>query len=335
MDQKKTPKKIFSFLVSVFFVIILFIIAFWLHFLFTPIVTTNPVTYVLEEGTSAQSLATDLHSQANLTHPVLFRILIKLRNDGPRLKAGEYQFQIGSTPSDILNQTVNGKIYYHTFTIVNGWHYLQMMTALNNTSGLKHSLKNKTAKQVARAIGVKRYSTPEGLLLPNTYYFVKGQTDIAVLERAHTAMRDFLANAWPARAKKLPYRNFYQALIVASMIEKEASLPNERPIVAAVILKRYQKWMHLQIDATVIYGLGEKFTGNLSKADLKKKTPYNTYTRYGLPPTPIAMPGKSAIEAALHPATTKALYYVAKGDGSHVFSNTLKEQNAAVLKYQK
>jgi len=335
MSETESPKKLPFIIISAISIVTVLATALWLHFLFTPIVVNKPLVYVLKQGISAQTLAEELKDQTQLKYPFLFKMLIKLRQDDPRLQAGEYKFPIGSTPSDILNTIVKGKIFNHTFTIVDGWNYRQMMEQLNTTQGLNHTLKNKSARYVAQAIGIKKYQSPEGLLFPNTYYFTKGQKDVDVLKRAYQAMRNYLADEWPERADHLPYQNFYQALIVASMVEKEASIENERPIVAAIILKRYKTWMHLQIDSTVIYGLGEQFNGKLSKEDLKLKTPYNTYLHYGLPPTPICMPGRSAIDAAFHPAKTKALYFVAKGDGSHVFSDTLEEQNKAVAKYQK
>ncbi len=194
-------------------------------------------------------------------------------------------------------------------------------------------MKGLSLAQVAKRLNLP-HPSPEGLLFPDTYFFTLDTPDTEILSRAVEEMRNYLQEQWPRRARGLPYRSPYQALIVASMVEKETALPREMPIIAAIILKRLKIWMHLQIDSTVIYGLEPHFSGNLTINDLKKKTPYNTYTKYGLPPTPIAMPSALAIHAALHPAKTPYLYYVAKGDGSHQFSVTLAEQNAAVAKYQ-
>jgi UPF0755 protein len=287
----------------------------------------------LKPDTTAYILAHDLQQHADLKYPTLFRILVRLRGEDHKLQAGEYLFLAGSTTLAVLDQVVHGKVMYHAFTIVNGWNYYQVMRAIEKNSAIKHTLLGLNAQAVAKQMHLT-FKTPEGLLFPETYYYTRGTTDLAILQRAYQAMQKYLQPAWQNRATRLPYKNSYTALIVASMLEKETSLPQEKPIIAAIILKRLQEWMPLQIDATVIYGMGKDYQGNLTRTDLRKATPYNTYVHYGLPPTPIAMPGASSIQAALHPAVTDKLYFVAKKDGSHVFSKTLAKHRLEVEKYQ-
>lgn len=198
---------------------------------------------------------------------------------------------------------------------------------------IRHLSVSYTDQQILKSIGAEE-THPEGLFFPDTYYFSNGMSDLEILKRAYHAMRTKLNEAWTQREPGLPYKSPYEALIMASIIEKETGRAEERKIIAGVFVNRLRIGMRLQTDPTVIYGMGERFDGNIRRKDLQEDTAYNTYTRSGLPPTPIAMPGMASIEAALHPAKTQALYFVGKGDGSHVFSNTLAEHNRAVAKYQ-
>lgn len=320
---------------TLIFIIVLVIIATvaWGILLHTPIIKKNDFHYVLKSGVSARTFANDLHKHAGLKNPFLFRLLIKLSGEGHKLQSGEYFFPKGSTASEVLGMVVDGEVLNYPFIIVNGWNYRGVVKALQKNSSLKKTIAGQSAQAVAKKLGTE-YKTPEGLLFPDTYYYVSGATDFAVLQRAYKTMQDYLQKAWQNRASDLPYRNSYKALIVASMIEKETAIKQEKPIIAAVILNRLKKWIPLQIDATVIYGLGENFNGDLTRKDLRHKTPYNTYVNYGLPPTPISMPGRDSIQAALHPAKTDVLYFVAKDDGTHKFSKTLKRHDLAVEKYQ-
>ena len=289
--------------------------------------------YILKPTSTLQDVANDLHNQINLKNPRLFYLFARLEGADNQLKAGEYFFPKGSTINDILTRLVKGIMFYHQFTIVNGWTLNQVMNALNNNPYLIHQLSHLSDKAVAKTIGCSHPSL-EGWLYPSTYRFHKETTDLALLQKAYQAMQEKLNQEWNQRASHLVYQNSYQVLIVASMIEKETSTNAERPMIAAVILKRLKIWMPLQIDSTVIYGLGKHYTGELTHQDLRRDTIYNTYTRYGLPPTPIAMPSLSSIHAALHPADTDSLYFVSKGDGSHQFSTTLKDHDAAIDQYQ-
>ncbi len=298
-----------------------------------PIITKNDVHYIVKQGVTTRDIAKDLAQSTYLTHPAIFRVIARLKNVDHKLQAGEYIFPKGSSIHSILVQLAQGHVVYYAFTIVNGWNIWEVMANINKQPYIQHTMKTLTQMQITQNLGIK-HATAEGLLYPETYRYRSGATDLSILKQAHQLMLDNIKVAWANRAKDLWYKNPYQALIVASMIEKETGLTAEKPMIAAVVLQRLQKWMYLQIDATVIYGLGPNFVSKLTVQDLQHKTPYNTYTKYGLPPTPISMPGKSSINAALHPAKTDVLYFVSKGDGSHVFSKTLSQHDQQVEKYQ-
>ncbi len=306
----------------------------WYAFLVTPLVKGNtPVIYEVKPGTGINRIADQLYQQKLLRHPNYFKLLARLKNATKKLRVGEYEIKPGMTPGEFISQLASGKIKLHKVTIIEGWNFDQMMKAVDKNPYLRHSLKGLTAKEIMTKIGHPD-KHPEGRFFPSTYLFARGAKDTTILKKAYNHMQKLLTKAWRNRAKDLLYKDPYQALIVASMVEKETAVPKERPMIAGVILRRLRKQMRLQIDATVIYGIKHRYNGNITRADLRHRTPYNTYVITGLPPTPIAMPGESAILAALHPAKTDALYFVAKGDGSHVFSATLKEHDEAVIKYQ-
>jgi UPF0755 protein len=225
-----------------------------------------------------------------------------------------------------------GRVLQHMFTLVDGWTFAQVRAALAQAPKLRHTLPNISDAQAARALGIDA-PNPEGWLLPQTYAYVLGDSDMDVLRRAHAAMQRLLTADWAERAPDLPIKNPYQALILASIVEKESALASERPRIAGVFVRRLQLGMKLQTDPTVIYGMGAAYHGIITRKDLQTDTPYNTYTRFGLPPTPICMPGAPALWAALHPAPGKSLYFVARGDGTHQFSDTLQQQDAAIDKY--
>lgn len=251
-----------------------------------------------------------------------------------RLHAGEYALPPGLTPRELLRRMEAGEVVQHRFTIIDGWTFKQLRTVLANEQGLAQTLPSLSDEEVAKKFGIAD-GRPEGWFLPETYSFVKGESDADVLGRAYAAMKKALDKAWAGRdAGSVKLGDPYQALILASIVEKETGRPDERPLIAGVFLRRLQFGMRLQTDPTVIYGLGASYDGNIRKRDLEADTPYNTYTRDGLPPTPIALPGVPALEAAMHPAPGDALYFVARGDGSHQFSPTLDEHNRAVQKYQ-
>lgn len=302
-------------------------------FLETPLITKEPVNYVLVPGTSARTLAIDLEKKGLLNKPFFLVVLAYSKNIQKHLKAGEYLFTPGMTPEQILDQIALGKVVRHKFTIVEGWTFNQLLAALNKEPLINHTLATELPASIAAKLKLSA-TNPEGWFFPATYNFTLGSTDLALLKQAHRLMLNKLSAAWEKRSTDTPYKTSYDALIAASLVEKESAQPNERPMIAGVLVKRLRQNMPLQIDSTVIYGLGNTYTGKIHSADLKQDTPYNTYTRKGLPPTPIAMPSEESIQATLHPVVTDALYFVAKGDGSHQFSSNLNEHNLAVTTYQ-
>lgn len=250
-----------------------------------------------------------------------------------KVQAGEYHIPPGMLPNELLDMLVAGKVVQYSFTLVEGWNTRQLLAALKQNPDITHTLKTEDARQLMQELGLDKQHA-EGWFFPDTYHFVRDTSDKALLKRASAAMRTQLDEQWQQRDSGLPYENVYQALIMASIIEKETGVAEERQKISGVFVRRLQKGMRLQTDPTVIYGIGESYDGNIRRKDLRTDTPYNTYTRGGLPPTPIAMPGLAAIHAALHPADGDSLYFVASGGGAHVFSSTLEQHNEAVIKYQ-
>ncbi len=291
------------------------------------------MVYELPAGGSTASLARDLEARGILKKPLYFRLLARQEGKASGLKAGEYRIPSDTTPLALLELLGSGRVIQHRFTLVEGWTFNQVLSALQANDKIRHTLDGLEPTEIMVGLG-RPDSHPEGLLLPDTYHSPRGAEDLQVLRRAMRAMDRFLQVEWEKRAPDLPLSTQYQALILASIVEKETGLGSERPEIAGVFVRRLRKGMKLQTDPTVIYGLGEAFDGNLRRADLKKDTLYNSYVHKGLPPTPIAMPGRAAIRAVLHPADGNSLYFVAKGDGSHQFSATLAAHNRAVRKYQ-
>ncbi|WP_130620527.1 endolytic transglycosylase MltG [Dyella amyloliquefaciens] len=267
------------------------------------------------------------------TGPLYWRVLAEQLRVAGRLHAGEYALPAGMTPRDLLLNMAAGRVLQRNFTIVDGWTFRDLRQALAKADKLRQDGASLDDAQLMTKIGAPG-EMPEGRFLPETYAYVKGDSDLDILRRAHAAMAKMLDALWAQRDKDLPLATPYDALILASIVEKETGRADERPRIAGVFVRRLQIHMLLQTDPTVIYGMGDSYAGNIHKSDLTTDTPYNTYTRPGLPPTPIAMPGKPAIEAALHPAQGTELYFVARGDGSHVFSSTLDEHNHNVACYQ-
>ena len=289
--------------------------------------------FAIEPGTNIKAIANKLSLDKIIEDPWLFILLAKLKGVETKVRAGEYRLRPGQSTSGLLELFTTGNSIQYSFTVIEGWTFRQLMTQLENHPVIINTLKNKTNEQIMTTLGYAGQH-PEGLFYPDTYQFPKGTTDILFLKRAYQLMQKNLAKAWDKRAKNLPIKTAYEALILASIIEKETGVGYERPLIASVFIQRLNKNMRLQTDPTIIYGMGDQFDGNIRRKDLKKDTPYNTYVHKGLTPTPIALPGLDAINAALNPAESKALYFVAKGDGTHQFSETLKDHNNAVIKYQ-
>ncbi len=293
-----------------------------------------PAEFTLRPGSSLTAVAEQLRQQGVIESSWRFRILARMLGDATQIKAGQYILGHATTPFELLRKLTQGEVSLHEIVFIEGWTFRQMRDALDAHPALRHDTANMSEAQILAALNIPE-AHAEGLFFPAKYYIDPGNSDISILRRAYETMQAHLAKEWAARQPGLPYENAYQALTMASIIEKETGLASERPIIAAVFINRLRNGMRLQTDPSVIYGLGDAYDGNLHKRDLLADTPYNTYTRAGLPPTPIAMPGLASILAALHPAPSQALYFVAKGDGSHIFSDNLEDHNRAVMRYQK
>ena len=296
-------------------------------------VPEDGLVYVLKEGTSLSRLAQDLGQRGIIRYPRFFVWLGRETDTAHRLQTGEYQLMPDMTPVSLLHILTSGDVIQHALVIVEGQTFREVLAIVRSLDTLQTTLEVSDTSDIMVRLGHAN-EHPEGRLLPDTYHFPSGTTDVAFLQRAYTAMAEKLAAAWDARDEGLPFGTPYEALILASIVEKETGQVSERPLIAGVFVQRLRKGMRLQTDPTVIYGMGAGFDGNIRRRDLLADTPYNTYTRDGLPPTPIAMPGRDAIDAVMHPQENDYLYFVARGDGSHYFSRTLQEHNQAVKKYQ-
>ena len=287
----------------------------------------------IKPNSGLKSIANQLVAQNVLPSAWPFVILGRVLGKEPYLQAGDYTLNKNVSPYQLMLSLNHGKSTQGSITFIEGKTFKIMRAKLAKNDAVRSTIANLTDAEVMRVVG-KGEKHAEGLFFPDTFYFDRNTADIVILKRAYEGMQSKLTSAWASRAANLPYKNSYEALIMASIIEKETGKASERPMIAGVFLNRLRIGMRLQTDPTVIYGMGDKYDGNIRRKDLTTDTIYNTYTRDGLPPTPIAMPGLASIEAALHPEKTKALYFVGKGDGSHEFTNSLVEHNRAVAKYQ-
>ena len=294
----------------------------------------QPVNFEINKGDSFKHVVNKLVAQDVLAKPFYFNVLARFENAASHLKSGSYKILPGITPRQLLAIMVEGREYQYSLVFIEGWTFDRILTALSAPPQLIHTLDGKSPQQIMTLIGVGDQHA-EGRFFPDTYFFTKGTTDLEILKRAHQKMEQAINLEWANRADGLPLRTPFEALILASIVEKETAQADERPIIAGVFTRRLQKSMLLQSDPTVIYGMGKRFNGNLRRKDLRADTPYNTYRHKGLPPTPIAMPGVDSIHAVLHPQKGSSLYFVARGDGNHVFSSTLKDHNRAVALFQK
>lgn len=288
----------------------------------------------VEPGANAREVAVGVAEAGVSVSPALLYWWFRLSGASRQIRAGSYELDRDTTPRSLLRKLVQGEEALRSVTLVEGWTFQQVRTALKNAEQLKPQSQDLLPEAIMAQLG-KSGVHPEGRFFPDTYTYAKGSSDLAVLQRAMRAMDKRLAAAWAQRAPQSPLTTPEQALALASIVEKETGRPKDRPLIAAVFSNRLRIGMRLQTDPSVIYGLGTAFDGNLRKADLLADTPWNTYTRAGLPATPIAMPGKASLLAAVQPAQSNALYFVAKGDGSSQFSATLDEHNRAVNKYQR
>jgi UPF0755 protein len=307
-------------------------VAWWLN---EPLTLATPtVDVAIEPGNSAREVAQAVHEAGVAVNPTLLHAWFRLSGQSRLIRAGSYELDRETNPRTLLQKLVRGEEALRSVTLVEGWTFRQVREALGRAEQLKPDSQSMTPANIMHQLG-KPGTPAEGHFFPDTYTYAKGSSDLAVLRRAMLAMDRKLDAAWSLRSPQSPLKSPHEALVLASIVEKETGAPGDRSQIAAVFTNRLLLGMRLQTDPTVIYGLGESFDGNLRKKDLLTDTPWNTYTRSGLPPTPIAMPGKAALLAAVQPAAAKSLYFVARGDGSSQFSTTLDEHNRAVNKYQR
>lgn len=304
----------------------------WIH---QPLQAQMPtVDLSIEPGTLPRGVAQAVRDAGISVDPTLLYAWFRLSGEGRAIKAGSYELENGITPAQLLSKLARGDQTLRAVTLVEGWNIRQLRAALDKEDALRHDTRALTDEALMASLG-RPGQHPEGRFFPDTYTYAKGSSDAAVLKRAMRAMDKRLADAWAHRAAEVPLKSPDEALILASIVEKETGRAADRPLVASVFNNRLRVGMPLQTDPTVIYGMGPAFDGNLRKRDLQADTPWNTYTRAGLPPTPISMPGKASLLAAVQPADSKALYFVSRGDGSSEFSTSLGEHNRAVNKYQR
>lgn len=303
------------------------------QYLETPVNLDEKTRFTVEHGAYFNSVAAKLQGKAVIERSPFLRVLARLHPELTHLRAGEYELTPGMTPVQLFSKLTSGDTVKYDITIVAGTRYKNLRDQLRHMEGIRQTLGDTSDSELMKQLNIDAPSL-EGQFLAETYQYERGNTDLSILQRAHKALQKTLKKAWASKADKLPLESAYEALTLASIIEKETGVAAERPKIAGVFVRRLQRGMLLQTDPTVIYGMGDRYKGNITYRDLRAHTPYNTYVIKGLPPTPIALVGREAIEAAVHPADGKALYFVAKGDGHHVFSNSLRAHNAAVRKYQ-
>jgi len=299
-----------------------------------PLVVAQATTFEVRKGSNLTTVARELEARGILKHPRVWVWNARRQGFARSIHAGEYRIEPGTTSAGLLDMLVRGTVILRELTIVEGSTFQDLMRSLDANSAIDRQLRGLDAAAVMARLGADGVH-PEGQFFPDTYRFAAGTSDLELLRQAHQQMKQRLAAAWQARDTAVPLASEYDALILASIVEKESALPVERPRIAGVFVRRLRKGMRLQSDPTVIYGLGQSYDGNIRRRDLRSDNRYNTYTRAGLPPTPIALPGEAALQAATRPDDSGALYFVATGepDGSHYFSATLTEHNAAVTRF--
>jgi len=333
----KTPQKfrILKFLLLVSFSLVFVAVVCFLTLeekINQPLNVSKAELITINSGASISQLANILLQKKWLKNKFWFRNYPRIHTQLAKVKAGTYQITVGTTAKQLLEQLVLGKEHQFSLTFVEGTTFKQWLSLLKQQPYINNSLSGKSIAEISKLLHIE-HTNPEGLFFPDTYAYTAGTTDLTILQHAHQQMVKQLASLWQDRARNLPFNSPYQALIMASIIEKETSKLDEQPLIASVFINRLAKKMRLQTDPTVIYGLGERYQGDITRQHLKEKTPYNTYRIKGLPPTPIAMPGKSALKASMHPKQSNYLYFVSKGNGYHVFSTSLKDHNKAVRRF--
>lgn len=294
----------------------------------------NPIVFEVRAGSSLTRVSNELEELGAIGNGLILRLYAQWRGQANAIRSGEYAIEPGMSAVDVLDLLVSGESIQYRVTLVEGWTFDQALAAIRALDTVSHTLDNASREEIALALALD-IQDPEGMLHPDTYFFTRNTADIEILRRARQRQQALLQQAWDNRLGALPYETTYQALIMASIIEKESAVASERDEIAGVFVRRLELGMRLQSDPTVIYGLGESYDGNITREHLTTTTEYNTYRINGLPPTPIALPGEASLLAALNPAQSDYLYFVATGDGGHYFSSSLEEHNAAVDRFQR
>ncbi len=336
MKSFSMPRLLSVIFLFVVFVAVVFSLWLWQekeNHLETPLNLSSNITLTIENGSNLKEVLFDLHERDVLSTPYFLLFEARCTKKAELIKAGEFEIATSTTPRQLLEQLINGKVVQYSITLVEGWNYRQVLKAVRDNEELKQTVSELSVDEIMNRIGLSGIH-PEGQFFPDTYYFPAGTLDVEFLKRANTRLVSILEEEWQSKSANLPYNSSYDALIMASIIEKETAAAEERDTISGVFIRRLNKQMKLQTDPTVIYAIGEKFDGDIRRKDLSIDSPYNTYLHMGLPPTPISMVGREAIHAALHPKQGAALYFVAMGNGRHYFSATLDEHNRAVRKYQ-
>ena len=338
LKERAKPRSIWRYLVALFLGGIIIAAGlvygawrYYLHWLDSPLQLNSPYEFQLKPGQTLAGVVREFAAAGVLHHPELLRVYARLESAN-KIHAGDYRLDVGATPKVLIDKLIAGDVIVNQVTFIEGWTFKQFLAALARVETLEQTLSAKTEKELAEILGIT--GALEGWFFPDTYVFHRGTRDLDILRQAHERMKSALDEEWTTRDKTLPYVSSYEALIMASIIERETGHEAERGDVAGVFVRRLQTGMKLQTDPTVIYGMGENFTGKITRKDLITPTPYNTYVISGLPPTPISNPSRAAIRAALNPAKGDTFYFVAKGDGTSHFSKTLAEHNQAVRRYQ-
>lgn len=325
--------KKFLFFAVVLAIIFVGITAYWAQ---QPITDQDQgaIEFSIKPGSSVRGTAQQIASAGVPINPLMLELLARTSGKSAKLKAGNYELKPATTPLKLIGQLVRGEFAQESLAIIEGWTFKQMRQAIAEHPALKHDTLQLPDKELLGNVAPD-YKFPEGLFFPDTYLFAKGASDLQIYKQAHAILLKRLNESWTKRDPSLPYKTPYEALIMASIVEKETGQKSERDMIAGVFINRLKRGMLLQTDPTVIYGMGEQYKGQIRKRDLQTDTPYNTYTRAGLPPTPIALPGAAALAAAFNPAKTESLYFVSRGDGTSHFSGNLDDHNRAVNKYQR